>query len=68
MIAKLIVSAPTRPEAIARMYRALDEFIIEGIKTTIPYHKQLLKDPNFINGNFNTSYLEKSFHFDPTIS
>jgi acetyl-CoA carboxylase biotin carboxylase subunit len=68
MIAKLIVSAPTRPEAIARMYRALDEFIIEGIKTTIPYHKQLLKDPNFINGNFNTSYLEKSFQFDPTIS
>ncbi len=65
MIAKLIVSAPTRPEAIARMSRALDEFIIEGIKTTIPYHKQLMRDPGFINGEFNTHYLEKQFKFDP---
>jgi acetyl-CoA carboxylase biotin carboxylase subunit len=68
MIAKLIVSAPTRMEAIARMSRALDEFIIEGIKTTIPYHKQLMRDPGFIKGEFNTHYLEKQFKFDPEIN
>lgn len=68
MIAKLIVSAPTRQEAIARMYRALDEFIIEGVKTTIPYHKQLLKDDNFISGVFNTGYLEKVFKFNPELN
>lgn len=65
MIAKLIVSAPTRTEAIARMHRALSEFVIEGIKTTIPYHLQLMRDPNFASGEFNTSYLEKHFKFDP---
>jgi acetyl-CoA carboxylase biotin carboxylase subunit len=65
MIAKLIVSAPTRLEAIARMSRALDEFVVEGINTTIPYHKQLMKDPNFIAGNFTTHYLEKNFTFTP---
>lgn len=68
MIAKLIVSAPSREEAIARMSRALDEFIIEGIKTTIPYHKQLMKDPGFIKGEFNTHYLEKQFKFDPELN
>lgn len=68
MIAKLIVSAPTRDEAIKRMYRALDEFIIEGIKTTIPYHKQLLLDEGFNSGDFNTGYLEKVFKFNPEIS
>jgi acetyl-CoA carboxylase biotin carboxylase subunit len=65
MIAKLIVSAPTRAEAIMRMKRALDEFIVEGIKTTIPYHRQLMDDPGFISGEFNTQYLEKSFKFNP---
>lgn len=65
MIAKLIVSAPSRKEAIARMSRALNEFVIEGIKTNIPYHLQLLQDPNFIEGNFSTYYLEKSFKFKP---
>ena len=65
MIAKLIVSAPTRDEAIKRMRRALEEFIVEGIKTTIPYHLQLMDDPNFQSGNFNTQYLEKSFKFNP---
>ncbi|MCH8495510.1 MAG: acetyl-CoA carboxylase biotin carboxylase subunit [Balneolales bacterium] len=68
MIAKLIVSAPTRQEAIARMYRALGEFIIEGVKTTIPYHKQLLQDENFIAGEFNTGYLEKVFKFNPELN
>lgn len=63
MIAKLIVCAPTRQDAINRMYRALSEFVIEGIKTTIPYHMQLMKDPNFIKGEFNTHYLEKNFKF-----
>lgn len=65
MIAKLIVSAANRQEAIKRMKRALEEFVIEGIKTTIPYHLQLMEDPNFINGDFNTQYLEKSFTFNP---
>lgn len=65
MIAKLIVSAPTRGEAINRMKRALDEFIIEGIKTTIPYHKQLMDDPGFLIGNFDTQYLERSFKYNP---
>lgn len=63
MIAKLIVSAPTRMEAIMRMKRALEEFIIEGIKTTIPYHLQLMDDENFQKGSFNTHYLEKEFKF-----
>lgn len=65
LIAKLIVSGRNRNEAIARMKRALQEFIIEGIKTTIPYHIQLMDDPNFINGNFDTKYLERSFNFKP---
>jgi acetyl-CoA carboxylase biotin carboxylase subunit len=65
MIAKLIVSAPTRPEAINRMKRALEEFVIEGVKTTIPYHLQLMNDPGFISGDFNTQYLENSFTFNP---
>ncbi|MEX0686082.1 MAG: acetyl-CoA carboxylase biotin carboxylase subunit [Balneolales bacterium] len=65
MIAKLIVSAPNRVQAIARMKRALDEFVIEGIKTNIPYHLQLLDDPNFIDGNFNTKFLENNFKYIP---
>ncbi len=67
MIAKLIVSAPTRDEAIKRMKRALEEFVIEGVKTTIPYHQQLMDDPGFLTGEFNTQYLEKSFKFNPDI-
>jgi acetyl-CoA carboxylase, biotin carboxylase subunit len=65
MIAKLIVSAPTREEAIKRMRRSLEEFVIEGIKTTIPYHLQLMDDPGFLKGEFNTQYLEKTFKFNP---
>ncbi|MDX1586763.1 MAG: acetyl-CoA carboxylase biotin carboxylase subunit, partial [Balneolaceae bacterium] len=67
MIAKLIVSAPTREDAIKRMRRALAEFIVEGIKTTIPYHLQLMDDENFQKGTFNTKYLEKEFKFNPEI-
>jgi acetyl-CoA carboxylase biotin carboxylase subunit len=58
MVAKLIVSAPTREEAIVRMKRALMEFIIEGIKTTIPFHIRLMDDPGFRSGKFTTKYLE----------
>jgi acetyl-CoA carboxylase biotin carboxylase subunit len=65
MIAKLIVSGPDRETARKRMIRALQEFVIEGIKTTIPYHIQLLQDPNFINGNYNTRYIETSFKYNP---
>jgi acetyl-CoA carboxylase biotin carboxylase subunit len=57
MIAKLICKAQTREECITKMQRALDEFIIEGIKTTIPFHKALMKDENFRSGNFHTGFL-----------
>jgi acetyl-CoA carboxylase biotin carboxylase subunit len=66
MIAKLIVSGPDRITAIRRMKRALSEFVIEGIKTTIPYHIQLLEDENFVNSNFDTKYLENHFKYIPT--
>lgn len=65
MIAKLIVSAPTREQAISKMKRALEEFVIEGIKTTIPYHIQLMDDENFLKGDFDTKYLERAFKFTP---
>ncbi|AKS38864.1 acetyl-CoA carboxylase [Anoxybacillus gonensis] len=58
MIAKLIVHAPTREEAIARMKRALSEFVIEGVHTTIPFHLKLLEHEKFVEGNFNTKFLE----------
>ena len=58
MIAKLITIAQTREEAIKKMQRALGEFVIEGINTTIPFHKQLMKDPDFIKGNYTTKFLE----------
>ncbi len=57
MIAKLICKAQTREEAIAKMKRALDEFIIEGIKTTIPFHQQLMEDERFRKGDFDTSFM-----------
>ncbi|MCE6990544.1 acetyl-CoA carboxylase biotin carboxylase subunit [Dyadobacter sp. CY323] len=58
MIAKLIVSGQSREEVITRMKRALQEFVIEGIKTTIPFHIKLMDDPGFKSGNFTTKYLE----------
>ncbi|RAK22332.1 acetyl-CoA carboxylase biotin carboxylase subunit [Anoxybacillus vitaminiphilus] len=58
MIAKLIVHASTREEAIARMKRALSEFVIEGIHTTIPFHIKLFEHEKFVEGNFNTKFLE----------
>ena len=58
MIAKLIVSAPTREEVIVRMKRALQEFFIDGIKTTIPFHLKMMDDETFKTGYFNTGYLD----------
>src|SRR5512135_1112480 len=59
LVAKLVVHGKDRPEAISKMKRALDEFIIEGIKTTIPFHKRVINDPDFSSGNFNTGFIEK---------
>jgi len=58
MIAKLIVTAQTREEAINKMKRALDEFVIEGIKTTIPFHRQLMDNPDYVAGNYTTKFME----------
>jgi acetyl-CoA carboxylase biotin carboxylase subunit len=59
MIAKLIVYGKDRQEAIKRMARAIDEFIIEGVKTTIPFHKKLLSNPKFIEGQYTTALLDE---------
>ncbi len=59
MIGKLIVYGKDREEAIARMHRALSEFTITGIKTTIPFHKKMMENEDFTSNNFNTKYLEK---------
>ncbi|MDI9365235.1 MAG: acetyl-CoA carboxylase biotin carboxylase subunit [Flavobacterium sp.] len=58
MIGKLITVAQTREEAIDKMYRALSEYVIEGVKTTIPFHLQLMKNEDFRSGNFTTKFLE----------
>jgi acetyl-CoA carboxylase biotin carboxylase subunit len=63
MIAKLITTAQTREEAINKMRRALDEFVIEGIKTTIPFHRQLMAHPDYIKGDYTTKFME-SFEMD----
>ena len=57
MIAKLIVRAQTRAECVTKMERALDEFIIEGVKTTVPFHQKLMRNEDFRNGNYNTGFL-----------
>jgi len=58
MIAKIIAVARTRKEAIDTMSRALSEYVIEGVKTTIPFHQQLMRNDDFIKGNFTTKFLE----------
>ena len=63
MIAKLITTAQTREEAINKMRRALDEFIVEGVKTTIPFHRQLMDHPDYLAGNYTTAFME-SFKMD----
>jgi acetyl-CoA carboxylase biotin carboxylase subunit len=58
MIGKVIATAATRDEALNRMKRALEEFVIEGIKTTIPFHIKLMDDPNFRSGKFTTAFMD----------
>jgi len=61
LIAKVIVHGEDRAEAIARARRALDEFVVEGIKTTISFHQRVFKDPDFVKGRTNTGFLEKLY-------
>ncbi|WP_281336985.1 acetyl-CoA carboxylase biotin carboxylase subunit [Flavobacterium eburneipallidum] len=65
MIAKLITTAQTREEAISKMRRALDEFVIEGIKTTIPFHRQLMDEPRYIAGDYTTAFMDTFKMNDP---
>jgi acetyl-CoA carboxylase, biotin carboxylase subunit len=58
LLGKLIVTKPTREEAIATMKRALDEFVVEGIKTNLPLHRRILRNSVFVEGNYNTAFLE----------
>ena len=66
LLAKLIVWAPTRKECIARSKRALLEFIIDGVPTTIPFHLDVLEHSEFINGNITTKFIEE--HFPETLT
>jgi acetyl-CoA carboxylase biotin carboxylase subunit len=59
LVAKLIVKAKTREEVVEKMHHALDEFIIEGIHTTIPFHKKLMKNEQFRSGEFDTKFIEQ---------
>jgi acetyl-CoA carboxylase biotin carboxylase subunit len=61
LIAKLIAHGHDRPEAIARMRCALEGFVVEGIKTTIPLHKKILVHPDFVAGKFDTRFLDRLF-------
>ena len=64
MIAKLITTAQSREEAISKMRRALDEFVIEGVKTTMPFHRQLMDDPRYIAGDYTTAFMD-TFKMNP---
>jgi acetyl-CoA carboxylase biotin carboxylase subunit len=61
MIAKLIVRTRTRAEALVKMRNALDEFIVEGVPTTIPFHKEIFNHPDFVAGNYDIGFLETRF-------
>ena len=61
LIAKLIVHGKDRAEAMARMSRALEMFVVEGIHTTIPLHRRILEDAEFRDGNFDTKFMERFF-------
>lgn len=63
MVAKLIATAQTREEAIKKMKRALDEFIVEGIETTIPFHRQLMEDERYVKGDYTIKFMD-DFEFD----
>ena len=58
MIAKLIVYGENRESCIARLERALEEFVVDGIKTTIPFYQKILKEENFLNGNYDIHWVE----------
>lgn len=64
MIAKLIVKAPNREQAIIRCRRALDEFIVDGVKTTIPFSMKIVNDKDFTAGNYDTGFVERAFMSD----
>jgi acetyl-CoA carboxylase biotin carboxylase subunit len=66
MIGKLISFGPTRKVALERMYRALSEYLIRGIKTTIPLHRAIMADPTFIEGKATTAYMEDFMSRTPT--
>jgi acetyl-CoA carboxylase biotin carboxylase subunit len=68
LVAKLVVHGKNRGEAIQMMKRALHEFVIEGIKTTIPFHKRVFNHPDFLSGNFNTGFVEKLLRPEPAPS
>ena len=59
LIAKLIVFGRNRQESITRLRRCLDEFVVEGVKTTIPFHRKLIDHPDFVSGNFDTGFLDR---------
>ena len=59
LLGKLIVHGPTRLEAVATMRRALDELVIEGIPTTIPLHRKILRNPDFLAGRVDTTWVER---------
>jgi acetyl-CoA carboxylase biotin carboxylase subunit len=61
MIGKLIVHQPTRTEAIRCMERALDELRVQGIQTTVPFHKQILHDSAFVDGHIDTTFVERNY-------
>ncbi|HUL42967.1 MAG TPA: acetyl-CoA carboxylase biotin carboxylase subunit [Bacteroidota bacterium] len=64
LMAKLVVHAPTRDEAISKMANALEEFTVEGIPTTIPFHRRVMQNEAFRQGNFDTSFIEKHYNRD----
>ncbi len=59
LIAKLIVVGANRDEAVKRMRWALDQFVVEGVRTTVPFHREVLRDPEFLSGDFDTAYIER---------
>ena len=65
LVAKLIVHAPSRAQAIARMQRALDEMVVDGIETTLPLHRRIMADPEFQSGDYTIHWLER-FVAQPT--
>ncbi|MGA2622732.1 MAG: acetyl-CoA carboxylase biotin carboxylase subunit [Bacteroidota bacterium] len=64
LIAKLIVHAPTREEAITKMSSALEEFTVEGVSTTVPFHRRVMQDERFKSGEYDTSYIDKTILHD----